>query len=145
MTLSDFDLTTAGSIYAVSNSPLFLFRKLKADAAAQAISRSLTRDQIVTEIERALTQKPEHLNQAVEPYVLLAALQMKPECKVALEAVATLPAPYHDWFHYLAEISLQTLSSTSTRWFQVPAQSSQVLRTGSSAANNALSKIIIRP
>ncbi len=77
MTVADFDLTTAESIFAVSNTPLYLFRKLRSDAAPRAISRSMTVEEIIGDIEAALKVKPDHLRKAVEPYVLLIALQMK--------------------------------------------------------------------
>ena len=116
------DLAGAERIYAVSDAPLFLLRKLQADAAAREISSSLSVDEILDELKTSLQTKPRTLREAVEPYVLLVALQKKRNID-ALKTAATLNAPYHDWFTYLSDVLLQTFTSTATMSLAVRGQS----------------------
>jgi hypothetical protein len=53
MTLN-VDLAGAAKIYAVSNVPLFLLRKLQADPATREISLSHSTEQILTELKTSV-------------------------------------------------------------------------------------------
>src|SRR5215831_14434030 len=100
------DLAGAEAVYAVSNVPLFLLRRLQSDAAAREISSSLSANQILEELKSSLDVKPRTLREAVEPYVLLVALAQKRDPNAMREATK-INALYHDWFAYLSNVLVQ--------------------------------------
>jgi hypothetical protein len=120
MTLN-VDLAGAERIYAVSNVPLFLLRKLQADPVTREISLSHSTEQILTQLKTSVQSKPRSLREAVEPYVLLVALAKKRDLD-ALKKVGAINALYHDWFSYIADILVQTFNPTEITSLNIPGQ-----------------------
>lgn len=127
------DLARAEAIYAVSNVPLFLLRKLLADAAPREISSSLSAAEILDELRTSVQTKPRTLRQAVEPYVLLVALSQKRDLAALREATA-INAPYHDWLAYLSSALEQTFTPTTTTSLILPGEIRAALPANTSTA-----------
>ena len=127
------DMTRAEAIYSVSNVPLFLLRKLQADAAPREISSSLLAAEILDELRTSVRTKPQTLRQAVEPYVLLVALSQKRDLAALREATA-INARYHDWFAYLASALVQTFMPTATISLIMPGEIRTALPANTSTA-----------
>jgi hypothetical protein len=128
------DLTGAEAIYAVSNVPLFLLRKLKADAAPREISSLLSAAEILDELRTSVRIKPQTLRQAAEPYVLLVALSQKRDLAALKEATA-INAPYHDWFAYLSSVVEQTFTPSTMTSLIMPGEIRAALPTNTSTAS----------
>jgi hypothetical protein len=136
------DLTSASAVYAVSNSPLFLLRKLRADAAPRAIASSASKEEILTKLEASLSIKPKSLEEAVLPYVLLVALSQMNDVS-SLEKASGFRALYHDWFTYVAVALVQLFRPTIISQISSPAKLLGPLPSSTSSAPN--NPIIIRP
>lgn len=128
-----FDLRVAESNYAVANVPLFLLHKLQSDAAVQAIANTLSADEILAELKDALKIKPSSLREVVEPYVLLLAFSRK-AIPAEVKKAAQIPAPFHDWFSYLAEVIATTAIGTKISSLVLPGQMPASLTTNTSDA-----------
>jgi hypothetical protein len=144
MTHIDADLAGSENIYAVSNVPLFLLRRLQADAAPRAISSSFQSNEIVNELSNSLRVKPQTLRDAVKPYVLLVALEQKRDLTV-LKTAAALNAPYHDWFAYLSAVLVQTFNPSVIRSLDIPGQIHGAMPSSNSTAATTTSKLILTP
>jgi hypothetical protein len=136
------NLAGAEAVYAISNVPLFLLRKLQSDAAPRQISVSLSTDEILDELKDALQSKPRTLREAVEPYVLLVALSQKRDIS-ALNEATRLSALHYDWFSYLANCLVQTFIPSQRILFDVPAQIQAPPTANTSNASTQTRKIII--
>lgn len=121
MNPDDFDLTEAASVYAVSNTPLFLVRKLQADPAVRALGDGCSGEEIVEALRVAVTTEPQDAQEAVRPYVYLVALWYKPELEHLLEA-RRIAAPQYLWFAYIASVLIQTFSPVQKQLITVPGQ-----------------------
>jgi hypothetical protein len=133
MNPNSFDLTDASRVYAVSNTPLFLVRKLQADPVVRAIADTLSGEEIVQALRAAVATEPQDVEAAVLPYVYIVALWYKPEMEHLLEAAAT-PAPHQSWFPYIASALIQTFSPVLKQLMSVPGQlDSPTVFTGSSS------------
>ena len=142
MKRSQVNLTGAESIYAVSNVPLFLLRKLQADAAPREISSSLSADQILDELRASLQVKPSTLREAVEPYVLLVALAQKQDIG-ALKKAATINALHHDWFAYLSSVLEQTYRPSVVSSLIIPGQLQVTVPSNTSTASTSTRRLIL--
>lgn len=118
---SKVDLAGAERIYALSNVPLFLLRKLQSDAATREISSSCSTEEILTQLKKSVQSKPRSLREAVEPYVLLVALAKKRDLD-ALKKASAINALYHDWFLYIADVLVQTFDPTAIISLNIPGQ-----------------------
>lgn len=121
MNPNDFDLTDASLVYAVSNTPLFLVRKLQADPVVRAIGEGCSGEEIIQALRAAVATEPQDARQAVRPYAYLVALWYKPELDHLLEAAKT-PAPHHSWFTYIASALIATFSPVQKQLITVPGQ-----------------------
>ena len=121
MNSDDFDLTEAASVYAVSNTPLFLVRKLQSDPIVHEIAESCSGEEIIEALRVAAATEPKSVNEAVRPYAYLVALWYKPELEHLLEA-ERIPAPNYLWFAYIASALVQTFSPVQKQLITVPYQ-----------------------
>lgn len=117
-TLSEIDLTIAEGDFAVSNTPLYLVRKLRANSAVEEISRSFDGSEILEALKRAAADKPTTLAEAVRPYVYLVALSRKSNVSY-LEEARKIPAGNFDWFNYVVDLLIETFTSTSILSFRI--------------------------
>lgn len=117
--MDDSTLKTAAQVYSVANTPLFLLRKLREDANIRSVSDEFTGADIVDLLRQALREEPKSPLEAVRPYALLVALSFKPSCEFLQEA-ARLPAPFADWFPYIAEVLAETFSPVQSQQLQAP-------------------------
>jgi hypothetical protein len=117
----DFDLTQSSYIYGVSNTPLFLVRKLQADPSIRAISEACTGQQIVDALRSLMTVDPANAVEAVRPYAYLVALWFKPEIEHLQEA-AKLQTSVYGWYAYIAQALIESFSPVHTQEIEVPGQ-----------------------
>jgi hypothetical protein len=142
MKFDQLNLKGAESIYAVSNVPLYLLRKLQGEAAVREVSMTASCDEIFQRLDETLKIKPTSLHEAVEPYVLLVALSKKGDVSY-LEKASALRAPYHDWFNYLASVLITTHLTTKINSLFIPGQIMNSAPTGASSDANTISKLIV--
>src|SRR5215469_15030995 len=116
--LKDIDLKQAEQTLAVSNTPLFLLRRLRADLSVQGIATTFSSDDILRELKRLLSKKPASLSDAARPYAYLVALSFLNSASF-LQQAAQLKAKYHGWFPYLAQVLIETFTPTSVQPIQI--------------------------
>lgn len=107
-----YSYRNAASALMLANTPLFLLRKLKADSLTMELARTLSDDEIISELMAAVRDKPTDIDEAVRPYVYLVALSFKGNAS-SLKRAVDLDAPYAEWFKYLANYLSQSLFPTS--------------------------------
>jgi hypothetical protein len=138
MSPTDIDLTEAGLVYAVSNTPLFLVRKLQNDQAVHALSERCSGEEIVDALRSAVAKEPDDPQEAVRPYAYLVALWYKPELDHLLQ-VASLRTPSYCWFAYIASALIQTFSPVQKQLIEIPGElSAPTVSTGSSVSTNVI-------
>src|SRR5436309_2500197 len=95
--------------FLIANTPIFLLRKLQADAAVQRLAASMTGEQLLAGLRTVSATEPQTLEQAVLPYIFLVALSFRMD-EPALLRRATLVTPHsaHRWFDYIRTILIQT-------------------------------------
>jgi hypothetical protein len=143
VTRTNVNLDNAAASFAIASVPLFLLRKLQADAGPIAISSKPQPSEILDELEEALKIKPRSLIEAVEPYALLVALTYKRDLSL-LKRAAGLRALHHDWYTYLANVLVKTYDPTQIISLPVPGQIiGSSPSSGSTAANSTFK--ILRP
>ncbi len=130
------DLTDASVVYAVSNTPLFLVRKLQSDPAVHALSRECSGEEIVEAIRAAVAHEPADSQEAVRPYAYLVALWYKSSPEYLTEAQA-VRAPEYSWFSYIASALLQMFNPVQKQLVDVPGYFSPPSVSLSSPANNS--------
>ena len=119
MNPNEYDLSEAASIYSVANTPNFLLRKLQGNAAVRTIADTRRSDEIVDAIHATALIEPTSAVDAVWPYVLLVALWFKSEIE-PLRQAATINAPNHQWYAYLATVLISTFSPIQKQVIEVP-------------------------
>lgn len=97
MALSKLDLTEAGRVFAVANTPLFIVRKLQGSPSVTEVARDYSSARILASLSRALKSKPRDFISHVRPYVYLLGLAEKRDA-AALAQAAMLASPHHKWF-----------------------------------------------
>jgi hypothetical protein len=127
--LRDVDLSEAGSSLVVSNEPLYLLRKLRANPATAVIAKDAPAELILRSLQEALPRKPRSLRSAVWPYVALVALSMKPSVDPLVRA-SKFSAPHHQWYAFIGSTLIENFRSTSAQSFQVPSTSMRVENAG---------------
>lgn len=117
----DFDLVEASRVLGVANTPLFLVRKLQADAEIRAISEEVSGEQILEGLAMALSQEPATPVEAVRPYAYLVALWFKPVPVYLKDAAKLSPAAEHwRWFEYISSVLIETYSHVESATLKVP-------------------------
>jgi hypothetical protein len=115
------DLTNAGNVFAVANTPLFLLRKLRFDPVVQELSRRFTGQELLQALRASVIENPSDLAEAVRPYVYLTALSLMPSDE-ALRETSSICAPFYDWLEYIRDYLIETYSSVQTTEIIVPNQ-----------------------
>jgi hypothetical protein len=121
MTSDQFDLSQAGRIYGISNTPLFLIRKLQADDAVRGIGESCEPQEILETISAAVATEPATATEAVRPYALLVALWFKADVAHLL-AAAKIPAPRYNWYEFVSQALIATFAVVQNQTIQIPGQ-----------------------
>lgn len=132
--LTSLDLSNAEGVYTVSNVPLYLLERLRADDATQKIARDMSADAIFSALKRAIRRIPRTSRDTVLPYVLLVALSMKNAPKLLVDA-KKLAAHRYKWFDYLCAVLITTSQATEFRTLNYPLLTSSIISGGSSVAN----------
>ena len=108
----DIDLTEAGNIYLIANTPLFLMRRLQEDPAPDLLSRNFTSEEVLVDLRRVLEESPEDPVQAVRPFVYLLALRNQAlrggSSADIFFVAARLTSHFHPWYATVA----RTLETT---------------------------------
>jgi hypothetical protein len=117
--LRSISLRSAEQTFAVANTPLFLLRKLKADAAVSRIAREASPEKISLWLRAALKQRPKSVRAAVLPYVLLVSLYLQGNFQYLREA-SKLPSDHAYWFRYMAELLLNSNATATVTTFTMP-------------------------
>lgn len=119
---NDWGFAEAAQVYGIANTPLFLLRKLQADAEVRAIGEECSGELILDALRAAIAIDPETPIEAVRPYALLVALWFKPTLEHLREAARFSPkdGPWR-WFDYLAAALIETFSPVESQIIRVPA------------------------
>lgn len=117
--LQKMNLKSAETSFALANTPLFLIRKLQADPVVLEIRQRFSEEEIYAALEYSLKQEPMNLSDAVRPYVYLVSLAGKSDMSFLRRAVE-LGSDHADWYHYIANVLLQTYKSTSISTYPIP-------------------------
>jgi hypothetical protein len=113
-----FDFATAISALAVANTPLFLLQKLQENPLVHAIATQLTAEEMLDELKKSVQQKPETLEEAVIPYVLLVAISLNLQAAYLRKTLSIDPAYDDDWYKFIRSALLQTYQPTSRQFFE---------------------------
>jgi hypothetical protein len=90
-------LETAERIFAVSNTPSFLLRKLRDDQEVRNLAEKYTPAQLLSGLKRALKKQPKSLGDIVRPYAIVVGLSWYSDLE-PLRAATQMKAPHHPWF-----------------------------------------------
>lgn len=118
---SDVDLSEAGSVYLIANTPLFLARRLQTDPSADLLSRSCSGEDLYAGIVEALQKDPENSIEAVRPFMYLIALRGQDSPGLFFRA-AELHSPRHPWYTTVARVLEATFipQVNESIWVGVP-------------------------
>jgi hypothetical protein len=94
---SEVDLSEAGNLYLIANTPTFLVRRLQSDSSVEVLSKSCKSDDLYGELEDALQADPADTVAAVRPFAYLLALRNQNSSELFSKA-AGLRSPYHPWY-----------------------------------------------
>jgi hypothetical protein len=97
VTPDEIDLTEAGYTYLISNTPLFLIRRLQEEPSVQLLRENCSSQELYSEIVHALEKEPESSVEAVRPFVYLIALRGQSSPELFSQAAA-LRSEYYPWF-----------------------------------------------
>jgi len=98
---SEVDLSEAGNTYLISNTPLFLARRLQADSSVEALGRLCSGEDLYAAIVESLAVNPENSIEAVRPFVYLVALRNQGSPELFSKA-AELRSHFHPWYTIVA-------------------------------------------
>lgn len=108
------NLQSAMAAFAVANTPMYLFRKLRADHTIQETSKHASAKEIYASLKSSLSQPPKSLEDSVRPYAYLVALLFAGEAPFIMKA-RTISAPHHPWYSYLSNaVALEIRPTTTT-------------------------------
>jgi hypothetical protein len=119
--LSQIRLSEAERAFAASNTPSFLTRKLRADAAVKDLQRTYGNSALLRSLKRALKKKPKSLADAVRPYAYLVALSFDVSTSSLAEA-AGLSAPHAQWYQAVAGNLMTNRTPVKFDTIKVPAR-----------------------
>lgn len=103
MNPDEIDLTEAGYIYLVSNTPLFLIRRLQEESSVYSLRERCSGEELYQGIVSALEKEPESSVEAVRPFAYLIALRSQNSPELFFQA-AELRSEYHPWFKTAARL-----------------------------------------
>lgn len=108
--LEQIDLSEAFKMYSISNTPLFLMKRLKTDSATLDISRNFSGDKILAALQELVEAEPRDAVDYVRPYVYLVALSQLPDIKCLQSAGDLKGTEKWDWFRYIQRVLIATYS-----------------------------------
>jgi hypothetical protein len=116
------DFHEVGHIYFVSNTPTYLVRYLRENAAVQHIAKTYSADIIFDALRESLKEPPQDVLHEAVPYALLVALDLK-QARDSLQKTSALKTAPWKWFDYIRRylaMSATPVSITSVSVGQVP-------------------------
>jgi hypothetical protein len=118
---NDVDLSEAGKIYLVANTPLFLTRRLQDDSSVDVLRRSCSGEDLYEGIVESLQFAPGDSVEAVRPFAYLIALRGQESPELFLKA-ARMRSDYHPWFKTVARALEATFVPhvNQTIWVEAP-------------------------
>jgi hypothetical protein len=122
--LKDIDLSNAYRVYAISNTPIFLIKQLKADAATNEIARNFSGEQIISALRDLVGTEPTDSLDFVRPYVYLVSLSKISDIQYLRAAANIEGTAVWDWFRYIQQYLLETYSPVITEKIESPKFSS---------------------
>jgi hypothetical protein len=117
ISLTNFAMDDAVAALAVANTPHFLARKLKEAAAARSLAQSKSSQDIQKAFQLALKAKPKSMEEAVWPYLLLAALHYQGKRSFLLTTAKGGCSQDYFWLSQVADIFSQTPAATNETLF----------------------------
>jgi hypothetical protein len=99
--LATVDMSEASAIFEVSNTPLFLLRKLNKIHATRSASEADSVE-LLNALRTSLAQTPDSIANEVRPYVYLVALSKKQDAS-ALREASQLDASHFGWYRIIAQ------------------------------------------
>jgi hypothetical protein len=126
------DFQNAEMAFLLSNTPLFLLRKLRSDPVVAEIAHDLSGKELFDALHKAAQQEPKNIVEAVVPYVYLVALSVKGDFAL-LKQASDVRAPYSRWFKHISEFLLQSFIPTSRQAVSVSPPSGTIQTTLPSA------------
>jgi hypothetical protein len=140
MTLSsNIDMRSAVEVFMVSNTPLFLLRKLKALPVINEIKK-LPERELMSELRKALKRKPTIVEDYVLPYLFLISIAEKGNAATLAKALS-LPAPHHSWYAIVGDAIAKSFRSTSIEHFPMPNVIPQSALSDKSEYQTSISKL----
>jgi hypothetical protein len=108
--IDELDLSEAFKVYAISNTPIFLLKRLRADPATNEISRSFSGEKILAALNELAGVEEKHATDFVRPYVYLVALSKLPEIGYLRAAGDINGVGKWDWFKYIQQVLVESYS-----------------------------------
>ena len=108
------DLSQAERDYLISNTPLFLLRKLRDNSVVKNMAQGASSTSLLSALRSSLKHEPRSLATAVRPYAYLVALSMQQQ-PAFWKRAAALNAPHHQWFKFMAEVLSETGTTGTSR------------------------------
>jgi hypothetical protein len=103
MNPDEIDLTEAGYTYLISNTPLFLIRRLQDEPSVPLLQEECSGEDLYSGLARALGKEPESSAEAVRPFAYLIALRNQESPDTFFRA-AELRSEFHPWFKTAARL-----------------------------------------
>jgi hypothetical protein len=136
MNLDNIDLSNAIRVYSLSNTPLFLIRKLQSDPLVQRMARTASGEDLIAALRRSLAAQADEAG-GVRPFVYLVALWLQPDAS-RLRDAAVAVAAHGSWHSYIASALVETHSPVQVRRIDAPGYlPNPQSKAGSPAANNS--------
>jgi hypothetical protein len=117
--MDNLNLDKAEGIFAISNTPAFLLRKLSEDEVTNYVGKKYSGDEILSKLKNVIESDKTDTKSSVLPFIFLVALWKKDDISY-LEKAAILSTS-DDWFKFRANILLQTYKSTSIKEIKITA------------------------
>jgi len=110
--ITEANLRSAAQTYAISNTPVFLVRRLQEDPVIFDVSRGFSGQQILEALAAATAVNPKTLLEYVRPYAYLVALSKLPTDEY-LRAADVARADSWRWLPYAKELLLASYKPVS--------------------------------
>jgi hypothetical protein len=117
--ISQLDFPVAEKIFAVSNTPSFLLRKLRDENSVRVLAETFTPKQLITELKRTATKKPRSLGDTTRPYVILVALSWYSD-REPLKSAMEIETPHFPWFETIGKDLLNRHSPVTYTKIEIP-------------------------
>ena len=106
--VDEMDLREPFKMYAISNTPLFLMKRLKADPTTSEIARRFSGNEILDALRDLVRIAPRNESDYVRPYVYLVALARLQDINYLRAAGEIQGTERWDWFRYLQRVLIAT-------------------------------------